>query len=370
MAAGNNRVVVIIDGPDPDNYVMALAATSSYFGMDVVAVIMTGRPVSASHDDPAYGFNPDASRAVRRDNALHAKGMLMRHGREHIPVFQGLRAPFSTVSHKVHIHERVTDIHDDAHQGHMLAGDIDDAVAYLAGLEGTLHVICGGPLTDLAYLMQQPILSQKLGIVTAQLGMFGFGDVKTIAGGRRQFNALADPTAVHQVLHEYPEALYMLPTDITKHADHGFDHPDQLTELLGASSAGREVALMYQAAWFSMWKPRGERIFVHDVHPAILMKDLLRLSPPHHQAVHMMSRGVRVGPYRISPAGVLHVPHEAREMERWGEIDLDLSPAVPGKPLRFLVDGVDPSSHRSLLASALASESYSPRGQAGVATVS
>ena len=40
---------------NPDNYAAALAATSSEFGVNVAAVIMTGRPV-----------NPDHSRNLRK----------------------------------------------------------------------------------------------------------------------------------------------------------------------------------------------------------------------------------------------------------------------------------------------------------------
>lgn len=353
------QVLVIIDGPDPDNYILALAATSAHFSMDVVAVIMTGRPVSAVHSHKPSEFNPYASRAVRRDNALHLKGILMRHGREHIPVFQGLRAPFSTVPHKLHIHERITDIHDDAHAGHVLAGDIDDAVAYLGNLDGPIHVICGGPMTDLAYLMQQPTLIGKLGLVTAQLGMFGFGDVKTIAGGRRQFNALTDPTAAHLVLTEYPQPFYMLPTDITKDAAHGFDHPDDLAALLH-SSAGQEVADMYYAAWPHMWEPRGERIYAHDFHPAELMWELLSMGYhdlPTDSSLHQEQQQ-QVGRYSVSPVAIEHIPHLPSELDRWGEIDLDMSGS--SMPPRLLVDGADTSGHRAILAAALNSGPYVP----------
>ncbi|HTE58569.1 MAG TPA: nucleoside hydrolase [Verrucomicrobiae bacterium] len=356
---GLGKVLVIIDGPDPDNYILALAASSQLLDMDVVAVIMTGRPVSAVHGQPPYGFNPHASRAVRRDNALHVKGIFMRHGREHIPVFEGLRAPFSTVPHKFHIHERVTDVYDDAHAGHQLAGDIDDAVAYLAGLEGSIHVICGGPMTDLAYLMQQLLLSGKLGLVTAQLGMFGFGGVKTIAGGRRQFNALADPTAAHLVLQEYPGPFYLLPTDITKDPAHGFDHPDELAALL-RSTAGTEVVEMYRAAWPIMWEPRGERIFVHDFHPAELMHHLLRQQAARHEQRQF-------GRYRVSPVGIAHVPHLVHEQDRWGEIDL--GPPDPSMPPRFLVDGVDTSGHRIALATSIDSAPYPSEAHHGATTV-
>ena len=82
------KVAVIVDGPDPDNYICILAALSQMMCFDLVAVIMTGRPVSVFNKEvPPAWLNPGASRAVRRDNALHAKGVLMRHGGESVPVF-------------------------------------------------------------------------------------------------------------------------------------------------------------------------------------------------------------------------------------------------------------------------------------------
>lgn len=349
-----HNVVAVFDGPDPDNFAGILAASSAYFGMHVVAVIMTGRPVNTARGALPYEFNPAASRAVNRDNALHAKGMLMRHGREHIPVFEGGRAPFSTVPHDMHIHERVTDIHDDAHGIYVLAGTIDDAVAYLARIPGTLHFVCGGPLTDVAYLMQQPMLHGKFGILTAQLGMFGTGGVQTLAGGRRQFNALADAKAAHDVLRDYPGPAYMVPTDITKLPAHGFDTPEEIAAL-ATSSAFKELADMYAAAWPHMWGPRNIQAHVHDFHPAELMSMLLARGVPHHE--QFIERD-HVGRYAVATTGIAHVPHLPQERERWGEIDL--GPFEPGMPLRFWADGVDTGQHRRILAEALNSPAFVP----------
>ncbi|HSX02557.1 MAG TPA: hypothetical protein VLI05_04585 [Candidatus Saccharimonadia bacterium] len=343
------KVAVIVDGPDPDNYVCILAALSSLMCYEVVAVIMTGRPVSASAGALPYVLNPYASRAVRRDNALHAKGILMRHGGERILVFEGGRAPFSTIPHDKHIHERVTDVYDDAHAGHMPAGDIDDAVSFLAGLDGPIHVICGGPMTDLAYLMRQPMLEGKLGIVTAQLGMFNLGTVKTIAGGRRQFNVLADVGAAYDVLTHLSSPFYLVPTDITKHDDHAFHSVDELG-ILSRSKAFDEVTMMYDLAWPHMWGKLGIPAHVHDFHPAELMDLLLREDPMHHVRPSQVGRDV-IGRYSISPVGIKHVPHLLFEKHRWGEIDLGL--ANPQLPSRFLVDGCDTSGHRRILAATL-----------------
>jgi hypothetical protein len=343
------KVVVIVDGPDPDNYVCILAALSSLMCYEVAAVIMTGRPVSAVAGAPPFALNPYASRAVRRDNALHAKGILMRHGAEHIPVFEGGRAPFSTVPHDKHIHERVTDIYDDAHAGHVLAGNIDDAVDFMARLDGPVHVICGGPMTDLAYLMRQPTLEGKLGIATAQLGMFNLGTVKTIAGGRRQFNALADVGAAHDVLMYFPNPFYMIPTDITKHDDHAFHSADDFATL-SRSSAFDEVVAMYRMAWPEMWGKLRIPAHVHDLHPAELMDLLLHQDPMHHFRPSQVERDA-IGRYSVSPVGITHVPHLPFEKERWGEIDL--GPVNSQLPFRFLVDGCDTRQHRQILAAML-----------------
>jgi inosine-uridine nucleoside N-ribohydrolase len=342
-----HHVVVIVDGPDPDNFACALAATSRVLDLDVAAIIMTGRPVSAAQTAKPYEFNPAASKAVRRDNALHMKGLLSRHGREDVPVFEGLRAPYTAIPHGMHIHERVTDVEDDAHAGHYLSGGFDEAVAYLGGLKGKLHLICGGPLTDAAQLMKEPMVSSKLGVMTAQLGMFGGNNITAMAGGRRQFNVLADPAAARAILAEYPAPVCLIPTDVTKHAEHSFVDPDDIGAL-SESSGFDELIRMYRQAWPVMWGPRGEKIYVHDFHPAELMGEI-------HKNGYQFDPGkenLELGRYGMTPVTIAHVPHSPAEIERWGEIDLaDVASAE--EPPRFLATSVNTASHRQALAAIL-----------------
>lgn len=353
-----HNVVVVVDGPDPDNFAAILAATSEYFGMNVVAVIMTGRPVSADGTAPSYSFNPYATTAVTRDNALHAKGILVRHGRETVPVFVGNRAPYTTIKHHMHIHERVTDIYDDAHAGHPLAGTIDDAVVYLSKIPGTLHIICGGPLTDVSYLMQQPLLHGKFGILTAQLGMFGTNGVKTFAGGRKQFNAACDAKATRDVLYDYTGPVYMVPTDITKLPAFAFGSAEELAAL-ATSSAFKELVAMYRAAWPHMWgswNPPAPA-HMHDFHPAELMSLLLKqlvIGEPHHLNNAPKSH---VGRYAIASTGIAVVPYLPGDMARWGEIDL-CEPVPDANPSRFWTDSIVTTEHRQIIAAALNSPVY------------
>ncbi|HKX73538.1 MAG TPA: nucleoside hydrolase [Candidatus Saccharimonadales bacterium] len=353
-----HNVVVVVDGPDPDNFAAILAATSAHFGMNVVAVIMTGRPVSAERGVSSFAFNPYATSAVTRDNALHAKGILVRHDRETIPVFMGNRAPYTTVPHYMHIHERVTDIYDDAHAGHQLAGGIDDAVIMLSKIPGTLHFVCGGPLTDVAYFMRQPLLHGKFGILTAQLGMFGTNGVNVLAGGRRQFNATCDAGAAHSVLFDYPGPVYMVPTDITKLPAFAFNSADEL-RALATTSTFEEIADMYEAAWPHMWGPRNMPAHVHDFHPAELMSLLLKAQAG--ERTHHLSFVPRdhVGRYAIAHTGIEAVPYLPADIGRWGEIDL-CEPVLNAAPSRFWADGIVTTDHHQILAAALNSPAFVP----------
>lgn len=343
------KVVLLIDGPDPDNYLALMAAISRFMCYELVAVIMTGRPVSSIMSDKAYMFNPRASRAVRRDNSLHAKGILMRHGGERVPVFTGGMATYSTIEHKFHIHERVTDIFDDAHAGHVLAGDINDAIVHLSKFDEPIHVICGGPLTDLVPLITHPMLFGKLGIVVAQLGMFGFNpDVKTHSGKRRQFNVLADPLAVEMVMRLCRLPFYLVSTDVTKHAELAFDSAAEFAAL-SSSKAGIELFKMYVGAWPHMWGPLGVPAHTHDFHPTELMHYLLQGDPLRH--LDMSAADVaQEGRYTLSPVGISRVAHLPEELDDWGE--MDLGPMVAGRP-RFLVKSCDNSQHRPILSAVL-----------------
>ena len=353
---GKPQVVLIVDGPDPDNFAAMLVALSRATCFTLVAVIMTGRPVSSDHQLPPHAYMAHASIRVQRDNALHAKGILMRHGGEHVAVFQGGQATYSGVPHRMHIHERVTDVYDDMHAAHSLDGDLRHAVPFLAGLEGPLHFICGGPLTDLAYLIDQPMLHGKLGIATAQLGMFGTNpEVKTFIGGNKQFNVSADPAAAHRVLFEYPGAFYMVPTDVTKDPSIALHGPDDAAAL-SDSSANKELAAMYRRAWPHMWAkmgPNGSPAHLHDVHPVELMDELLCLEPPHHSSFTPHG-GDAVGRYTVSPAAIGYVPHQAHDVEKWGEIRLIDNPAESTIAWpRFLAAGCDYRLQRQIFGSYL-----------------
>jgi inosine-uridine nucleoside N-ribohydrolase len=260
--------IVIVDNVDPDNLAAALAAARL---LNMKAVIVTGRPANPNRDAANDDAEPEMTRIVHALNAARMKGFLRRNGIS-CPVFQGLIAPHTLVPHRVHIDENELDVARDGSNQKMQAdGTFEDAIKYLSRLRGRFNVVVGGPMTEVDVILDERKLVPKLGTLTAQFGAFGFGNIELMAGGRRQFNVACDPIAAERVLRRYPNRLYMVPTDITKASEVGFDDPGKLAE---ARICG-ELIRVYRRAYPKMLAPRGERIYLHDVHPALLMAQLL-----------------------------------------------------------------------------------------------
>jgi hypothetical protein len=347
------NVWVTVDIPDPDNKALVLAASSPRSGMNVVGVSVVGRPATDNREAPITESDPYVSAAVRRSGAAQVAGMLQRAGRGRIPVFEGLIAPHTVVPHKVHIDELEQDLMRDRTVERLLAGGIAEAADLLASLEGGVHFVCGGPLSDVAYFLKDRRLKDKFCTLTAQLGNFSSGEVEGFAGGRKQFNAACDPVAAHEVLFQYPGAVYMVPTEITRNPRLAFRDPEDLLVALltpgeqqGLSSEEllkRQIRSMdeglyeiwnaYQRVFPVMMAPRGEQIYVHDVHPGIMMSYLL--TEPYADNAWPPTEGAWwAGPYLVERIAVKAVPHTAGEEGRWGEIDI--VPYVFGKSRRFV----------------------------------
>jgi hypothetical protein len=330
---------------------LVLAATSPRSGMNVIGVSIVGRPVAANREDPITSKDPRASAEIRKAGAAQFAGMLKRAGRGHIPVFEGLIAPYTVVPHNVHIDEIDQDFMRDRAAERLLAGGIAEAVDLLATVEGPIHFVCGGPLSDVAYFMRDERLKSNLGLLTAQLGNFSSGEVKNFAGGRKQFNAACDPQAAHKVLFEYPNAVIMVPTEITRHPQLAFNDPEDLITSLLRPPAGKmddsviqlqlksldqglyELKRAYEGVFPVMMESRGEPIYVHDIHPAILKSYLLeRLK----NEPLILERDIWwAGPYALSRVAVTAAPCEQAERERWGEIDIRFDESA--EPRRFVV---------------------------------
>jgi inosine-uridine nucleoside N-ribohydrolase len=333
------KVVVIIDMVDPDNLACAHAAASPFLAFDLLAVMVTGRPV---HPDPLAGtdeHDPLKSAMVHRLNTARTKGYLHRANFRDVPVYEEFIAPRTLVPHSVHLDEQLLDLRGDSDNWYAHPdGSLADIIKLLRGVEGPINLIVGGPLTLAAALMDDPIIGPKLGIITAQLGVMG-DKTQTFGGGRRQFNVACDPTATHKVLMGYPGQVYMVPTDITKLKQLSFGHPNELFGL----GINHELVEIYLEAYTLMQEQRAERVYVHDLAATFMMAQLLR-----------PQIGTVFNPFKVLIDGV---PHKEADRESWGEIDFgygmceDLAKA----PDRFFAVSADPVLYRDLAATTLGS---------------
>lgn len=260
--------IVVVDNVDIDNSLAALAACRSVLELNARAVIVTGRFANSDRTALIDEQDPSYSKEVLRRNTRRLQGLLDRAGLD-VPVFEG-EIPLATiVPHRVHIDETLLDLHNDMRTG-CHTGSMADAIEFLVGLEGVLNFVVGGPLTEIASIMRERRLQSRLGRLTCQLGLFGFGNVETMAGGGLTFNSAADPEATKAVLAEWPAGLYMVPTDVTKMPAVGFDTPEDLRDF----GVIDELVRLYEIFWGEALKPRGERIYPHDVHAVFLMAQL------------------------------------------------------------------------------------------------
>lgn len=316
------NTVVIVDNVDIDNSLAALAACHPHPGLNLKAVIVTGRLASPDREASITEGDQTYSEEVRRRNTRRLKGLLERLG-WNIPVFEGLTPPETLVPHHIHINEELLDLHNDEHNTQS-DGSFVQALNFLCKLEGTIDLIIGGPLSEAEKIMREPQLKGRLGILTCQLGLFGFGDVTTMAGGGRTFNSAADPDATRAVLAEWPGEVYMVPTDVTKLPPVGFDTPANLRSF-GITD---ELVQLYEIFWKEALLPRGERIYPHDVHPVFLMAQL-----------------------RKSLDRQLYNWEEVRveEVSEYGEITASFSPTGPNQPKRFVIKDVAADAFMELL---------------------
>jgi inosine-uridine nucleoside N-ribohydrolase len=338
-------VVGIVDNVDPDNPAQILALMSEPF--DLKGVVVTGR--AANHNPHA------ATTEVSRDDSLYRtllNAVRMRNfmddaqeGHE-IPVFVGTPAPRTIVPHKVHIDElefedlrpnQLAMIKESHGNGRYLpelglAGNIIGAKQFLNNeVFGQFDMVVGGPMTDTARLLRDPEVANKTRAIYAQFGMFGFGEQMLMEfgdspRGRRQFNVACDPEAAHDVLTTFRGDVHLYPTDVTRVDAIGFDDPGAISDFLPATDGTKSLVRLYDRSFDYFYKPRNERIFIHDIAPALGCAGV---------------NGVISNPYTERPVDVTHVPYEPRERNRFGEIDIVATRQTAGEGRRFVATEVD-----------------------------
>lgn len=335
-----NCSLAIVDNTDPDNLACVLALANAQVRHKLLGVIVTGRVVNFNPDAPLEVMNPVESQFVLKLNAVRMKKFLNTAGHGNLPVFVGNIPPHTIVPHSVHIDEReFQDLSYEEYRDlisftpYQLDGSVRTASELVRSVGGGVDIIVGGPMTDFMWLMSSTPLvrNQHIRSVHAQFGSFGFGEkgLMEFGGkprGKRQFNVACDPFAAHQVLMDLFAPVYLYPSDITRVDSLGFSNPDELANHLDYTPATRELVRIYRIAYEKMIKPRGERIYIHDLAPALGYLDMYPLAQDEIE-----DRGARAQKslYRMKAVEVTSVPYRESEKDSWGEVGVDFNGCSP-----------------------------------------
>lgn len=354
-------VVAVVDNTNPDNMFQVLALMSQK-DFNLLGVVVTGRAASDRRDAKLLETSKEESEFRTILNAVRMRNFMDIVRPNHsIPVWAGTPAPETIVPHSVHVDElEFNDLQDgqlEAIQASSLrsarqlgalglAGNITTAKKYLASdAIGKFVLMVGGPMTDVAKLLRDPSIADKITEIHTQFGMCGFGEQKLMEfdgetpRGKRQFNVACDVRAAHEVLMRFPGDIYLYPSDVTRVDKIGFKDGDELRSFLQSrhrQPGVKRMADIYDFAFNHMIKPRGEheKIWIHDFAPVAGGLNSRR----HRPKASRHATGIRRGPYHVREIVINNVPHKERERTQFGEIHA-----------RYL-RGTPPQTHRRFVA--------------------
>ena len=178
----------------------------------------------------------------------------------------------------------------------------------------SVAVVVGGPMTGLAQLINlNPDVAQKFSEVHAMFASWGTTELSSFDGmprGKKQFNVDCDPQAAFQVLMGLTCPIYLLPTEVTRVSEIGFQNPKALRAIMGnpRTEKARLILRLYKL-WYRVTVQKkqktnpSEMLFIHD------MSAGLSLCPELREAI-----------YQFTPIEIDSVPHLAHEAEYWGEV--------------------------------------------------
>ncbi len=343
MKKSPRHIVVFIDIPDPDNFVL-LIVLGMLFPLAKMYVVITGRPV---HPNPSkkiktWKWDANFSEDVLKVNAGRTRNLLKTF-KMSAKLYHGGIAPRTPVPHWMHFHEyyRLADIDPVValHNGQMES--LSKLAKELLKLDDrSVAVVVGGPMTGLAQLINlNPDVAKKFSEVHAMFASWGTTELASFDGtsrGKKQFNVDCDPQAAFQVLTGLTCPIYLLPTEVTRVSEIGFQNPKALREIMGNTRAEKaKLILRLYELWYTVTVQKkqktnpSEMLFIHD------MSAGLSLSPELREAI-----------YQFTPIEIDAVPHLAHESQHWGEV---LMHPTNRQTNRFAATGLQPNGAEQYL---------------------
>jgi inosine-uridine nucleoside N-ribohydrolase len=310
------HILAFIDAPDPDNFVQLIALHKLNPGAHV-HVVLTGRPVrfNASKEHALWEWDGASSRMAQEASAMRIKNFLRYFGVTVTRVFDGGIAPRTLVPHHIHFAEyyKFFDVDPLAAIRHSELEPQEELVKIIMALpEQSVLVAVGGPMTGLHQLIVRcPDVVTRFKELHAMFATWGNVELMQFDDkprGAVQFNVACDPQAAHAVLLGLTCPVYLMPTEVTRVKEIGFENAQKLREAF-PDNAGTKALYHLYALWYdAAVRPRqaknpDELIYIHDVVAALSLDSELR------NAI-----------YNVVPVEITAVPHLAREAAGWGTV--------------------------------------------------
>ena len=326
-----NLIVAFIDAPDPDNFVQLLALAKLNPNAEV-AVVLTGRPVrfGASKEHKTWEWDYESSKMAQEASAMRAKNFLRNFDVSLVRVYDGGIAPRTLVPHWVHFAEyyKFADVDPLQAIRHSELEPQEDLVKLLlAQPEGSVRIAVGGPMTGLRQVIERnPEVVSRFKEVHCMFATWGnvalmdFGDAPR---GASQFNVACDPLSSHFILMGLDCPIYLMPTEVTRVQEIGFQNAQKLREALPENKGTRALYYLYALWYDAAVRPRQDKnpeelIFIHDVVAALSLDEELR------DAIY------KVVPVEITSAPCL--PSKA-DIGNWGKVEMkQIATASTSKP--------------------------------------
>lgn len=320
------EIIAFIDAPDPDNFVMliALAKLSPDANLHVV---LTGRPIkfNADKSHQTWEWDMESSLMAQQASAMRIKNFLRHFEISIVKVYDGGIAPRTLVPHFIHFEEyyKFLDVDPLAALRHSELEPQEDLVRLMLEMD-ECTVVVGGPMTGLnQVIVRNPEVATRIKEIHAMFATWGEVELMSMGDeprGTLQFNVACDPQAAHNILFGLDCPIYLMPSEVTRVAEIGFENAQSLKNALPTNKGTQALYHLYALWYDAAVRPRQDKnpdelIFIHDLVGAFSMHQELRDEI-----------------YNVVPIEIINVPSLPTEAKNWGEV---IMKQIEGETNRF-----------------------------------
>ena len=308
------NIIIAIDAPDPDNFVL-VKAINYLFPDAQIYILLTGRPVNSKGENQSqiWDYDIESSFLSQKISASRLNNFLKNMDMSSINVYDGGIAPRTLVPHHLHFKDyyQFLDVDPlDAIRNNQLKSQ-EDLISILLKVDD-FAIVVGGPMTGLSNLLIRcPQLIDKISEIHAMYATWGTVQLMQMDDkprGALQFNVACDPFAANFILKGVKCPIYILPSEVTRVSEIGFQNVIELQNALPKNNKSKKIIELYEIWYKEAIQPRQmknseEKIFIHDLVSAF-----------------SLNKKIRNAMYQIVPIEITEIPYLPNQFHDWGKI--------------------------------------------------